>query len=1034
MKLGGFYVVLTGILMVVIVTAGVFGFTQTRHTEAVGSVQISFIPSRTSGVAPLAVNFDATGTTSSATDKPFRELDYSWNFGDSGSGTWAESGKSRNIAKGGVSAHVFDNPGTYNVSLTVKDSMGGLSTQNTTITVLDPNTVFSGTNTRCVSTSGNFSGCPTGAEQITSSNFNEQVTWVKSASGRRLLFRRGDSWSSSSSSSVNIDGPGYIGAYGTCSGANQRGICSNAPLIQKTSGNHYIFTVGSANDWRITDLAFSGSSCEGCGGAITGWADVDNNLWYRLKSTGFDIHFGLNDFQVGTANVQNDNVFFVNNEVSSGYRYGAYLQARGLTIMGNHIGNTSVSHILRISQAHKSVISNNLLENASTNSTAGRHALKLHSYAEYASTISKTEYVVVSDNTFGGSGPWTVVVGPVNAVRDERLKEIVIERNKFIAQTPNQNSLVGLGLKISASGVIVRNNIFNATSGGLGSYTAINVSPRGIEPPPSDVGLYNNTVYRTDTNALFGLAYVDANSTNVTIKNNLGYAPLSTGALWWWLNTANSGVIESNNLLSSSPGFVNVPGRDLHYLNTSPAIDSGVTINTVFDDRDGNPRPRGNGYDLGAYESSFSATVCLESWSCTPWSTCSDGGQSRTCTDLNSCDTSMNKPAETQICGTSTCTENWSCGSWSTCSSSSQSRTCTDSNRCNTTISRPSQTQSCTLTGGSTGGDNTGTCTPTWFCFGWNTCVSNSQDRTCIDLSGCGTTSGRPDQTQTCTSTGATGDTTGTGTTTGSDNTGTCTPSWFCFPWNDCSSNSQDRTCLDLSGCGVSTGKPTETEACGSAAVSNNTPRPVLTNLSDIATVSFDPANPNYNKGALIKVENDSAVYHYTGDGKRRLFVNEKTFWSWRAGTWADHPVQTLSQADFDSLPIGENITVRPGTNLIRFQNSNIIYIPAPNNELCYAAIGYGENWQSRVVVIQNAFENDYHRNKDCVINSDNFVYPSGMVIQYENSLDFWYIDGNNKRLIDASVFINNGFKGEYVVRNVSNNIRYNIGVPLQEW
>src|SRR3989339_1099561 len=42
------------------------------------------------------------------------------------------------------------------------------------------------------------------------------------------------------------------------------------------------------------------------------------------------------------------------------------------------------------------------------------------------------------------------------------------------------------------------------------------------------------------------------------------------------------------------------------------------------------------------------------------------------------------------------CTENWSCNNWSTCANNSQSRTCTDSNTCGTTINKPATNQSCT--------------------------------------------------------------------------------------------------------------------------------------------------------------------------------------------------------------------------------------------------------------------------------------------------------------------------------------------------
>jgi hypothetical protein len=41
---------------------------------------------------------------------------------------------------------------------------------------------------------------------------------------------------------------------------------------------------------------------------------------------------------------------------------------------------------------------------------------------------------------------------------------------------------------------------------------------------------------------------------------------------------------------------------------------------------------------------------CVENWSCTEWSECIEGKQTRTCTDLNDCGTFVHKPAEMRDC------------------------------------------------------------------------------------------------------------------------------------------------------------------------------------------------------------------------------------------------------------------------------------------------------------------------------------------------------------------------------------------------
>lgn len=42
--------------------------------------------------------------------------------------------------------------------------------------------------------------------------------------------------------------------------------------------------------------------------------------------------------------------------------------------------------------------------------------------------------------------------------------------------------------------------------------------------------------------------------------------------------------------------------------------------------------------------------VCVENWSCSEWSECAEGSQTRTCSDASNCGTDMNKPDETRDC------------------------------------------------------------------------------------------------------------------------------------------------------------------------------------------------------------------------------------------------------------------------------------------------------------------------------------------------------------------------------------------------
>jgi len=53
--------------------------------------------------------------------------------------------------------------------------------------------------------------------------------------------------------------------------------------------------------------------------------------------------------------------------------------------------------------------------------------------------------------------------------------------------------------------------------------------------------------------------------------------------------------------ISADPMLVNAAAHDFHLGASSPAIDAGKTTNAARD-TDGNPRPAGGAFDIGAYE------------------------------------------------------------------------------------------------------------------------------------------------------------------------------------------------------------------------------------------------------------------------------------------------------------------------------------------------------------------------------------------------------------------------------------------------
>ena len=133
-------------------------------------------------------------------DARLHELIYLWDFDDPGTWTAPENvlpaWKNRNVAKGPFVAHMYTQPGTYNPSvLVIEPSSGKTATASVEVIVANPDTVYSGANTICISSSGNFADAPAGAQNITASGLaSTDAIWIanKGGAAKRWLFRRGE--------------------------------------------------------------------------------------------------------------------------------------------------------------------------------------------------------------------------------------------------------------------------------------------------------------------------------------------------------------------------------------------------------------------------------------------------------------------------------------------------------------------------------------------------------------------------------------------------------------------------------------------------------------------------------------------------------------------------------------------------------------------------------------------------------------------------------------------------------------------------
>jgi hypothetical protein len=151
--------------------------------------------------------------------------------------------------------------------------------------------------------------------------------------------------------------------------------------------------------------------------------------------------------------------------------------------------------------------------------------------------------------------------------------------------------------------------------------------------------------------------------------------------------------------------------------------------------------------------------------------------------------------------------------------------------------------------------------------------------------------------------------------------------------------------------------------------------------------------------GDLIKMEGLSSVYYLGDDGKRYVFPNESTYFSWFADFSS---VVTISATELQSYPLGGNVVMRPGTTLVKITTDPSVYAVEPNGVLrkiqseAQATALYGTNWNKRIVDLADSFFTNYTIGAPL---ADGQI-PAGSLVKNAGSATVYYYDGTNYRAI----------------------------------
>jgi hypothetical protein len=559
----------------------------------VGTLTLAPVVTRSSGVSPLLVFFDATASTDTAVAanlSAFQDVNFAWTFGDgsavSGSGArWLygsnPSGNSRNTATGGIAAHLYivpDGAGdqTYNIQAVAFDGVNTASC-NMSVTAFDASGAngFPGTATICAFNTSLGSGCPSGATQLTTSSASTATASL--TGGKRVLLKCGDSFTGQTTLITNTKNS--LGAYGACAGvAITSATQANYPNLSDTVNVDTLST-----DVRISDLVVS----PGADNAVAVrnnfippfsptlqttmwnlWSNATNESYYVAQGsqTGYIqlVQTGMGLNQGTFVNFAENNCLNGSSAANCGLGRSTtpadYVNISYTAMMGgsyNGVGAPDMCggvlcggiETVRVSACRMCVLSNNLIENANTVGAV----LKFHDGNTKDSLTTFigqfAEFIELSDNAFTGkSGAQLVENTPQNAQDDERLRNIVFERNLL----DGSNTTLGREWLLGGVNITARDNVFNGVvSGGNG----IQIAQRGIEPVPQFVEIYNNTCMGGGSCANFSGTNFAAPGINSFASNNL----ISQGSAIGNSGTGNT-ITNNSTSPSSNSGFTNVSG------------------------------------------------------------------------------------------------------------------------------------------------------------------------------------------------------------------------------------------------------------------------------------------------------------------------------------------------------------------------------------------------------------------------------------------------------------------------------------------
>ncbi|MDD2807283.1 MAG: PKD domain-containing protein [Patescibacteria group bacterium] len=992
----------------------------------------------TKGYAPFPVFFQGWEST------PRAELvDYNWNFGDPGA-----IGKNLNILTGFNSAHVFEQPGNYRVTLTVKNRQGQTAQATIDVEVLErPSTgkyyvdSINGRDTytgKCQTYSVTDNCGPWQTAEKAFANVYVHPTGGDSSFyqyGDSVLFKRGGTYPIMTGTTTEIWIQGVLfGAYGegakpiiqyngstdSVNGAAGRVITGKAgshdvyfqdlnfefknPTVSARltglisvadQSRGFLFLRVDAEDPRASLFRFGGPSSAAMANEaiVTGVYVIDSSV--KLNYYGQD--------SVNDPNFGGSDMFF-------GYM-------RNMAWIGNTF-DKSDGHIAYLSHLNKAVIINNVFSRPAFS----RNALRID-----GSLVNNkgTNNVYVADNYFlgwrdpidstrsdaggaihnGGGTRYNlelIHLGPNSGLTDQSISDVVFERNIVT----NYESVMSIA---DADNIIIRNNLFITPNQQAVSPGSLVIGNRDWEKRPNNnITIVGNTFaiqskspsgalpsaafYINPYNTSRGTTIGITQHTNIKILNNLVYRPQASSPVIAAFNYNPPATLKSQLHFDGNLYYAQTATDDkmFAYFNWSGNTVVSTTYYTFSEwqtlkDANG----VGYNYDPSSQASSSLAFASLL-FNSLPVFYSNNPGYPFTLDDNISQADSYKEMFKLINNATNPAIDN-----------GVDLNNYLPSNYLPYDFSGNERPDGSLLNG--TNYDigayeiyknsvpKPAPCVEHWSCSAWLTCSSSSsQTRTCTDANHCGTTVTKPLESQSCVPAPS-----------------ACVESWSCTSWSACAANNtQSRLCADANNCSTTNDKPSISQSCGNTSTPNasagsgGAPPPTVTLTPSPTTETENSTTPTAPllSGSLVKTANSPKLYLIGADRKIRYIP---TYGIFLANRFLSKHIEVLSDSELSAYPTGAEVSYPVGT-LFKGANSSAVFMVVDGKRQVFFNAKYflanHYSW-SNIISIPQA-------DLDVINLAGNVKYPDGTLIKSEGA-NIYLLDGGVARKIASETVFN---------------------------